>query len=165
MRNISSIVMSPLAVLLFIVSIGADAYADEATLCQLHEEVYFSCQTENKIISLCASGNISPNNGYVQYRFGTLDQIELQYPDRPYPPKNRFLISDVAEGSVSFTHVKFKSGEYNYVIYQGFPSGLYIKRKGKLVSNLTCGDGIYQRLSQRAYRGMRTAPPVAGVDN
>jgi hypothetical protein len=157
--------MSRFANLSIMVSLGASAHADETTLCQPHEEIYFSCPTGNKTISLCASGNISPSNGYVQYRFGTPDHIELQFPDKPYPPKNRFLLSDISEGNLNYTHIKFKSGEYNYVIYQGMPNGLYIKKNGKLVSNLICEQGIYQHLGQRAYRGIQTAPPVDGIDN
>lgn len=42
---------------------GVSAEAEERTLCQPHEEVYFSCETEGKVISVCASGNISPDNG------------------------------------------------------------------------------------------------------
>lgn len=157
--------MSRLVAMSVVLGAGLSARADETTLCQSHEEVYFSCTTGNKVISLCASGNISPDNGYVQYRFGVPGRIELEYPDMPYPPKNRFLISDISGGNISFTHVKFKSGGYDYVIYQGFPSGLYIKKRGRDVLNLTCSEGINQRLSQRAYRGIPTVPPVAGIDD
>jgi hypothetical protein len=127
--------------------------------------VYFSCPIYKKIISLCASGNISPNNGYVQYRFGTADHIELEFPGKPYPPRNRFSISDISEGNLNFTHIKFNSGNYNYVVYQGFPSGVYVKKSGKLVSNLFCEKGIYQRISPRAFRGIKTVAPVDGIDN
>lgn len=165
MRKISFNQAPRLVILLIMASIRASAHADETTLCQSFEEVYFSCPIGGKIISLCASGNISPNNGYVQYRFGTPDYIELQFPSNSYSPKNRFLISDISDGNLSFTHIKFKSGEYNYVIYQGSPSGLYIKKNGKLVSNLVCEQGVYQQLSPRAYRGIRTVAPVDGIDN
>ena len=144
---------------------GVNAYADEATLCEPHEEVYFSCPIDKKIISLCASGNISPNNGYVQYRFGTADHIELEFPGKPYPPRNRFSISDISEGNLNFTHIKFNSGNYNYVVYQGFLSGVYVKKSGKLVSNLFCEKGIYKRISPRAFRGIKTVAPVDGIDN
>ncbi len=144
---------------------GVGAYADEVTLCKLHEEVYLSCQSGGKIISLCASGNISPKNGYVQYRFGTTDHIELEFPKKPYPPMHHFRISDISEGSLSFTHVKFRSGNYDYVLYQGFTSGVYIKKIGKLVSNLLCEKGDYQTISPRAFRGIETVAPVDGIDN
>lgn len=144
---------------------GGNAYADEVTLCQSHEEVYFSCPTEGKVISVCASGNISPDNGYVQYRFGTPDRIELQSPGKPYPPRNRFSMSEISEGNINFTHLKFKCGKYDYVVYQGFPSGIYIKKGGKLVSNRICEHGSYQKISPRALRGIETVAPIDGIDN
>jgi hypothetical protein len=141
------------------------AQADEMTLCHQHEEIYFSCSTGNKIVSLCASGNISPSNGYVQYRFGTPDHIELEFPSEPNPPRKSFSISDISGGNLNFVHVRFKSGGYDYVIYQGFPSGVYVKKNGKAVLNSTCTAGVYQQLSQRAYRGIRTTAPIDDVDN
>src|ERR1700733_9023089 len=110
--------MSCLMILLVVACVEVSAYADEATLCQSYEEIYFSCPVGDKVISLCASGNISPKNGYVQYRFGTRTHIELEFPDKPYPPGSRFSISDIHEGSLDYTHVKFKSGGYDYVIYR-----------------------------------------------
>jgi hypothetical protein len=154
-----------LVIVISLMNLGIDARAEETTLCRAHEEVYFSCPVGGKIISLCASGNISPDNGYIRYRFGTPDHVELQYPDDNHSSKSRFTISDISGGNLNFTHVKFKSGGYDYVMYQGFPSGLYIKRKGRTIANLTCDEGIYQQLSQRAYRGMPTVPPVDGIDD
>jgi hypothetical protein len=144
---------------------SVNAYAEELTLCKAHEEVYFSCAVDKEIVSLCASGNISPDNGYVQYRFGTEDHIELEFPKMPYPPRNRFNISDISGGNLSFTHIKFNSGKYNYVVYQGFPSGVYVRKSGKQVSNLSCEKGIYQRISPRAFRGIKTVAPVDEIDN
>lgn len=141
------------------------ACADEITLCQSHEEIYFSCPVDGKVVSLCASGNISPDNGYVQYRFGVPGHIDLQFPNKPYPPKNHFEISDISSGNINFVHIKFKSGLYDYVIYQGSPSGVYVKRRGELVSNRMCEQGIYQQLNRRIFRGIRTSPSVDGIDN
>jgi len=144
---------------------GVKAEADEITLCQPHEEVYFSCPIDGKVLSVCASGNISPDNGYVQYRFGRIGSIELEYPEKPYPSRKLFSISDISEGSVTFTHLKFYSGRYHYVLYQGDPSGIYIKRGGKVVSNRTCDPGAYQPVSPRAFRGIKTVAPIDGIDN
>jgi len=134
------------------------AFSDETTLCSIHEEVYFSCHAGNKVVSICASGNISPMNGYVKYRFGTLTHIELEYPKVSDPPKGFFSISDINQGNVQSTHLKFKSGAYDYVIYSGFPSGLYVKKHGELLSNLFCESGDYQEINRRAFRGIPTVP-------
>lgn len=144
---------------------GVKAEADEVTLCQPHEEVYFSCPVNGKLLSVCASGNISPDNGYVQYRFGRIGKIELEYPKKPYPPRKLFSISDVSEGNLNFTHLKFDAGKYHYVLYQGDPSGIYIKRGGAVISNRTCDSGTYQPISPRAFRGIKTVAPIDGIDN
>lgn len=144
---------------------GVPTFADEMTLCDAHEEVYFSCHVGSKVISVCAAGNISPKNGYVQYRFGNLNHVELEYPKLPYPPKRFFSISDIDLGNVRATHLKFKSGTYDYVVYSGFPSGLYIKKSGKMVSNLICESGSYQAISPRAFRGIPTVPARSGIDD
>lgn len=136
----------------------------EATLCQAFEEVYFSCEIDEKIIAICALGNISPANGYVQYRYGTRDKLELQYPSKPLDPKGLLTISEISEGDAQYTQLKFRQNGFNYVVYQGIPSGIYVKRNGRTIFNRVCGNGKYQALNQRVYRGMETVPPEDGVD-
>lgn len=143
----------------------ASASADEATLCNAHEEVYFSCHVGNKVVSVCASGNISPKNGYVQYRFGNIGGIEFEYPELPVPPEKKFYIIDINAGNVQSTHLKFKSGGYDYVIYSGFPSGVYVKKRGKVVLNRVCDSGIYTSLSSRIFRGVPNVPPASNNDD
>jgi hypothetical protein len=91
--------------------------------------------------------------------------VEFEFPDKPYPPRERFSISDISGGSLNFIHIKFKSGEYDYVIYHGSLSGLYVKKKQQTISKFICEPGIYQRINRRVYRGVRTVPPVVGVDD
>ncbi|WP_175003628.1 hypothetical protein [Burkholderia lata] len=149
----------------FIFLSGKMAHAEEITLCQPHEEIYISCPVGGKLVSLCASGNISPNNGYVQYRYGLPERVELQFPKNPNPPGKEMTISDISAGNLNFIHIKFRTGVYDYVIYQGSPSGVYVKKHGRLVSNHMCAQGMYQQLNQRIFRGLRTASPVSGVDD
>lgn len=140
------------------------AQSEEKDLCAPFEEIYFSCPVGHKVISVCASGNISPENGYVQYRIGRPGRVEFQYPKMPDPPRRNFAISDISGGNLNIVHLKFKSGSYNYVLYQGNVSGVYVKENGKIVANLMCGSGGYKTISPRAMRGIDTVPPVDGVD-
>lgn len=94
-----------------------------------------------------------------------IDEIELEFPKKPYPPRRWFSISDISEGNIMFTHLKFNSGQYHYVLYQGFPSGIYVKKDGKLISNRTCEPEAYQPISPRALRGIKTVAPIDGIDN
>jgi hypothetical protein len=131
----------------------------EETMCYPHEEIYFSCPIGRKIVSVCAAGNISPKNGYVQYRFGRPGKPELEFPAEPGPPMDWFSITDFLGGSVNSTHLKFNSSGYDYVIYQSATSGVYVKKNGKTIVNLSCGDGYYQQISPRAMRGIKTVEP------
>ncbi|MGX6998919.1 hypothetical protein [Caballeronia sp. KNU42] len=110
-------------------------------------------------MSVCASGNISPKNGYVQYRFGRPGKPELQFPAGSIPPMDLFSITDFSGGSVNSTHLKFNAGGYDYVVYQSATSGVYVKKDGKTIANFSCDDGDYQQISPRTMRGIKTVEP------
>jgi roadblock/LC7 domain-containing protein len=117
-----------------------------------------------KIVSVCASGNISPDQGYVQYRIGLPGKPEMENPAKPYPPKNRFSLSEMDGGSLNSVHLKFNSAGYNYVVYQSATSGVYVKKNGKTIANLTCGDSSYQQISPKARRGIQLVDPEDNID-
>src|SRR2546430_3058937 len=52
------------------------------TLCSKDERVIFGCLLKQpaKIVSVCASKNLTSEIGYLQYRFGLLGKIELEFP-------------------------------------------------------------------------------------
>src|SRR5688500_5940508 len=52
------------------------------TLCAKTERVIFACVLRRpaKIVSVCASKDLTRDTGYVQYRFGSPAKIELEYP-------------------------------------------------------------------------------------
>ena len=133
--------------------------SSEETMCSAHEEIYFSCPVGKKIISVCASGNISPESGYVQYRFGRPGSPELEFPTKSYPPKDRFSISDFHGGNTNSVHLKFKTGGYTYVVFQSATSGVYVEKNGRVVRNLVCDGGQYRQISPRAKRGIKTVLP------
>lgn len=67
--------------------------------------------------------------------------------------------------NIDFTNIKFRSGSYDYVIHQGFPSGLYVKYDGKLIFNHQCDVGIYQQLNQRIFRDLEAVAPDSNIDD
>src|SRR5213594_3849147 len=52
------------------------------TLCATSERIIFSCPIRRpaKIVSLCASKDLTSERGYLQYRFGVPEKIELEFP-------------------------------------------------------------------------------------
>ena len=70
-------------VLAVIAAISNIAYAEEtvSTHCTNNELVLFSCTLKkHKTVSICASKDLSPNSGYMQYRFGKIGKIEITIP-------------------------------------------------------------------------------------
>ena len=88
------------------------------TLCQDDEDIYLNAGLENgKIVSLCGYQHYSPDTGYVKYRYGTLNKVELEYPSDNKPPRGRFLTHEVNLGpNVQGQWIFFYIGDYQYAL-------------------------------------------------
>jgi hypothetical protein len=65
--------------LLFIAClIAAPAWGQ--SLCTKSETVVFACKAKAKIISVCASQNLGPHTGYLQFRIGSNVSTAKSYP-------------------------------------------------------------------------------------
>ncbi|WP_050585941.1 hypothetical protein [Pseudomonas syringae] len=132
------------------------------TLCTAEEDVYFSCPLPgNKIVSVCASNNETPSSGYVQYRYGTPDNMELLYPNKKAPPAGKFFLVDASEGSVNKSIIKFKNGRYTYLLAQAFSSYLTVLKDDKLLLRKNCEEGGYAFISRKADQGIETVSKSA----
>lgn len=94
-------------------------------LCTDDEDVLYSFKTANssKIVSICIS-KTQPD--YIVYRFGTKDNIELEYPSDKndswskfeymyYSPEVGSLKTDQSQNALVFMN-----NEYTYIVYQDF---------------------------------------------
>lgn len=87
------------------------------TFCNTSEVNVFSCNTKSKTISICASKDLSNTSGYLQYRFGTVRKIELQFPKVRRHPRNKFTEGSEPYSRGAASQLSFRSGPYRYVIY------------------------------------------------
>jgi hypothetical protein len=128
-------------------ALSASAYA-APTLCLNNEQDIFSCHTATKkIISVCASKDLAPDHGYLQYRFGTPGKIEVSVPaDRSVPPTNSTLAGTLVFSGGGGDYLRFKAGDYDYVVYTaigkgwGEKDGVAIEKNGKPLSHVSCQD-------------------------
>lgn len=139
----SSCVNIAVVVSLILVNIGHAA----ENLCDAGERVYFTCKTNQKIISLCASPNLSSSNGSLRYLFGKDRQhIELTFPNKPRMPKYDFTELRESSAHAGTQALGFKIGKYSYGIFAtrsayGFNgSGLTIGASGKRIALLSCDE-------------------------
>lgn len=114
------------------------------SLCTKDEQVAFSCAVKgNKLVSLCASPDLSKTTGYVQYRFGKKGAVEFTYPQLTDNPRTHFLWGVTAYSGGGVDYFRFASGDYQYVVYGGGgkgwnKEGVVVEQGGKRVSNLLC---------------------------
>ena len=147
-----------------IATVEAADYPDSMSLCHHGEVEYFSCklQDSNKIASVCAAGNSSPDHGYVQYRFGTHGSIEYNYPGELTPPRGKISIVDVSRLPDGLgSHLKFTNGSYTYVISNALvPGEVYVAKNGKLIFDKICEGRTYIPFGSAVRRGLEY-----GVEN
>src|ERR1700741_4134038 len=65
------------------------------SLCAKDERIIFSCPIKRpaKIVSVCASKDLTSDRGYIQYRFGLPEKVELEYPKERSGSQQKFQYS------------------------------------------------------------------------
>ena len=108
-------------VMAFLSSAHADA-AKENTLCHQDEQVFFSCRTSDKdrIVSLCGSKDFDKASGYLQYRFGTLANVEMQYPEDAQKSQALLHYGHYFRAQVDRSRIYFSKGAYSYSVFSDY---------------------------------------------
>jgi|SRR5436190_6860852 len=88
------------------------------SLCARDERIIFGCPVRGsaKIVSLCASRDLTSERGYLQYRFGLPAKIELQYPSDRRATQQKFRYSHYFRAQVDLTEISFTVNGYDYQI-------------------------------------------------
>ena len=92
------------------------------TLCEKGERVIFSCPIKRpaKIVSLCASKDLTNERGYVQYRFGLPGNVELEYPKARTGTQEKFHYSHYFRAQFDLTEISFTNDGYEYQIIDDY---------------------------------------------
>lgn len=144
------------------------AVAAKSSHCTPAETVVFSCPAGTKLVSVCASRNLSAKAGYVQYRLGPRnagEALEIALPDGEVHPLKTgnavYGANDMyAGGGASW--LRFRKGTYAYVVYSGIgrwgkngetleKQGLAVENNGKVIANLKCTGALVSELSPQWY--------------
>jgi hypothetical protein len=88
------------------------------SLCARDERIIFSCPVKKpaKIVSLCASKNLSADQGYLQYRFGLPGKVELEFPSDRTGTQQKFQYTHYFRAQVDLTEISFSNNGYEYQI-------------------------------------------------
>ncbi len=100
---------------LFLTSIGAQAQ----TLCVPEEMNILSCEIGKKILSVCGSKDLDSEKGWMQYRFGTPEKLDMVYPEKNVHPKKSFksnrLYSSAEQSLIQ--ELQFRKSDTAYTVY------------------------------------------------
>lgn len=107
------------------------------------EKVLFGFQVADskKIISICTAEDES----YIVYRFGTRDNIELEFPEDRENSFSYFNYSYYLRGGglenagLDFDHFNFSNGDYQYQVYSEYEAETGIRSVGIRVTNEKTG--------------------------
>ena len=99
-------------------------YISVHTLCKKGEQVLFSCPIQGasaKILSVCGSHDLGAKRGYIKYRFGKRETVELEYPKGNNKTQQAFLytfsLSEEHIRQASEASLSFSRGKYLYEVY------------------------------------------------
>ncbi|HEX8176425.1 MAG TPA: hypothetical protein VF543_15150 [Pyrinomonadaceae bacterium] len=90
----------------------------QASLCAQGEQVVWSCETvkERKLASICSSKNLDAERGYVQYRFGRVGRVELEFPSKRAGSRSAFTYSRYTRPLVTYLKLEFLNNGVAYTI-------------------------------------------------
>lgn len=139
--------------LCYMISLSAIA---SDTHCSEQEQIIFSCSLGKKIVSVCASSDLSPNSGYLQYRFGERNAPEFIFPVSA-EPANRIQARTLMFAGGGGSYLRFINGQYHYIVYTaigkgwGVKDGVSVEKDNKLIANLRCQDVPVSKLSEEFF--------------
>jgi hypothetical protein len=162
------------ALLLFAAPPPPGRAASAPTLCETGETVVFSCATGARVASVCASNYISKTSGYLQYRFGQKDKVEMSYPLATAKPAELFESGTLIYSGGGGAWLRFSNGPFRYSIFsaigkwgpKGQPAeaaGVFVEKDGRNVANLPCHGAAAGELGPDFFEkiGLKEAPPDA----
>ncbi len=90
------------------------------TLCAKTERVIFACVLRRpaKIVSVCASKDLTRDTGYVQYRFGSPAKIELEYPKDRTGTQQKFEYTHYMRALVDLNEINFSVDGVDYSVVE-----------------------------------------------
>src|SRR2546430_16398437 len=81
--------------------------------CAKDERIIFSCPVKRpaKIVSICASKNLTSEQGYLQYRFGLPGKVELEFPKDRTGTQTKFQYTHYFRAQFDLTEISFNVNE------------------------------------------------------
>ena len=92
------------------------------TLCAKTERVIFACVLRRpaKIVSVCASKDLTRDTGYLQYRFGSPAKLELEYPKDRTGTQQKFEYTHYMRALLDLNEINFSVDGVDYSVVDDY---------------------------------------------
>ena len=109
-----------------------------ASACTTAEQDIWSCEYQDKFYTICASNDLGPHSGYMQYRVYQKATQELAYPASHQHPRGLFKLKFMPKGAA----MSFSNGAYAYEIYEPLAGNteILVSKGRKRLANLSCRE-------------------------
>jgi len=126
---------------ILLLTIAVAASSATPSHCTPTEQVVFNCQIQGlkKLLSLCASGDFGKTSGYLQYRFGQPEKVELEFPQERTRTQDQFPYEHDYRFQVDRTEISFSNHGHEYTIYsyyEGDGPGEPLQSEGIVVGDV-----------------------------
>lgn len=149
------------------------APASEASVpshCMVEETTLFACSTGRKLLSVCATVDLSKDAGVVQYRFGTPGREAFVLPKaeadwRAAVRGGRLMFSGGGGATLAFANPP-----YRYVVYSaigsgwGSKAGVVVEKRGRRIASLPCVGATTSKLGPALFEQAGIAEDPLGFD-
>lgn len=103
-------------------SLVAQTALQPNTLCAKDERVIFGCLLRRpaKIVSVCASKDLTRETGYIQYRFGLPRKVELEFPKTRQSTQTQFKYTHYFRARFELNDINFTVDGVNYSVFDDY---------------------------------------------
>lgn len=124
-------------------------YDQPPSLCRFNEKTYFSCSVKGgKMIAVCGSRIITETRGYLQYRFGKENAIELALPKNLDHPSKFFTQTKFLGMREESATLKIRNEPFSYTVYytkgtgSNLANGVVVTKNNKQVADIPCSENF-----------------------
>ena len=104
--------------------------------CHAEERSLWTCQAGRKVYALCASQDLGPATGHLQYRASKNGKVEFGYPSAKVHPRGVFRLALLPRGASLF----FTSQGHEYSIHEPLAgkTTIDVSKEGKGIAGIMC---------------------------
>lgn len=120
--------------------------APVASHCTAEETTLFACSTGRKLLSVCATADLSKDADAVQYRFGTPGRAAFVLPKVEADWRDATRAGRLMFSGGGGAYLAFSNPPYRYIVYTaigsgwGSKAGVVVEKHGRRIANLRCVD-------------------------